>query len=145
MTSTFSDTQLTNNFSTTSFFTVTTIDNFSYTLTSNDLFKSEYLYSLYKIGGDDCFSINIKSDIFLLVLDFMQKKQIKLHKGYSTSEIFFPRAHLEWVKEKDSEQILELCNACNYLEYAYLMELCCKALADELMGLKDEEVETFCL
>lgn len=66
------------------------------------------------------------------VADFMERDRHVLKKGYNPLEIHFSSETLEYFDEMDTQEVLSMCNAANYLEYPYLLEICCKILAIRL-------------
>ncbi|KAI5171446.1 S-phase kinase-associated protein 1 [Pancytospora epiphaga] len=103
--------------------------------------KSNLLRNLIDTVGV-CGPIPLLVDYITLkkVHSFMIEDNHVLPKDYNPLEIFFSNENLLFFEGMSSEEILNLCNAANYLEYPFLLELCCKRIANELADNSKSEL-----
>ena len=74
----------------------------------------------------------IDSDTLRRVAAFMEVDNHMLKPGYNPLEIYFSNEILLFFDGLSADDMLKLCNAANYLEYFFLLELCCKLISNEL-------------
>ncbi|KAI5154679.1 hypothetical protein ENBRE01_3440, partial [Enteropsectra breve] len=63
-----------------------------------------------------------------------------LDKDYNPLEIHFPYEMIMHFEDLSASQLLGVCNAANYLNYPYLLELCCKIIANEISDNPNSEL-----
>lgn len=99
-------------------------------------FKSYLLRSIKecpnKIGIDDPVEVLVDKSTMSAIYSFMQQDNHILKKDYNPLEIHFSSEMLHYFDHFCIDEILSICNGANYLEYPFLLELCCKVLANEL-------------
>lgn len=72
------------------------------------------------------------SEVFKIVHTFMTIDNHVLEEGYNPLEIYFSTEMLSFFDDMSSEMLLDVCNAANYLEYSFLLEITCKVIAGRL-------------
>lgn len=87
--------------------------------------------------------IPIKSDILLLVLKFMEIDTTTLANNYNPLDIKFKTSDYNFFQGCSNNDLIELCNASNYLNYPYLLELTCKILANKMQYKTTAELREF--
>lgn len=60
---------------------------------------------------------------------FMGRDNHVLKRDYNPLEIHFSNETLSYFDATPTQEIIKICNGANYLEYPYLLEVCCKILA----------------
>lgn len=119
-------------------FTVKTSDGHIMELEEHFAFKSYLLRNIKdcpnKAGASDPVKILIDKSTMSTIYSFMQKDNHILKKDYNPLEIHFSSEMLHHFDHCSADEILSICNGANYLEYPFLLELCCKILANELAG-----------
>lgn len=112
---------------------VKTTDNKIIELNKTIAFKSCLFSNLESIKTDDePIPILIDSKTMLSIYEFMKNDNHVLKKDYNPLEIYFSNETLSCFDGKQDQEIINICNGANYLEYPYLLELCCKILAMRL-------------
>lgn len=82
--------------------------------------------------------ILVSKQTMLRIYEFMQKDNHILKKDFNPLEIHFSYEFLHYFDNCSPEELLDVCNGANYLEYPFLLELCCKILANEISeGVND--------
>lgn len=76
--------------------------------------------------------ILVDSETMTSVYSFMTHDNHILQQDYNPLEIYFSNENLTFFDDLSSDKMLKVCNAANYLEYCFLLELCCKIIANEL-------------
>ena len=89
---------------------------------------------MLEISHEKTITINLTSKIFKKIYEFLityDKVNLKvdLNDEYNPLELYFSKDDLAYLEKFSIDNIIELINACNYLEYSYLLELSCKKLA----------------
>lgn len=74
----------------------------------------------------------IDSKTLSVVYSFMIRDSHILKRDYNPLEIHFSSETLSYFEDASTEEIINICNAASYLEYPYLLEVCCKILAMRL-------------
>ncbi|KAI4291005.1 S-phase kinase-associated protein 1 [Pancytospora philotis] len=93
-------------------------------------------------GASDSGVIPLQVDAHTLrtIHSFMALDNSSLKRNYNYLEIFFANEHFEFFEGRPAEEVLRICNAANYLEYLFLLELCCKIIASELADTSKTEL-----
>lgn len=117
-------------------FTVKTMDGHVMELEEHFAFKS-YLFRSIKecpnrTGIHDPVEILVDKRTMSEIYSFMQRDNHIIKKDYNPLEIHFSSEMLHYFDQFSIDEILDVCNGANYLEYPFLLELCCKVLANEL-------------
>lgn len=114
-------------------FKISTLDGHLVELEEQYSSKSNLLQNLMEYSNiDSPVKLLIDRKTLLLVYNFMQKDMHVLKKGYNPLEIHFSYEMLHFFDSCTPQELLDVCNSANYLEYPFLLELCCKILANEL-------------
>lgn len=87
--------------------------------------------------------LQISSSIFDIVYRYMKIDTSQLSDGYNPLEIRFRQIDFNFFMEYDNRTVLEVCNAANYLEYPYLLELCCKIISGRMKHKSARELQEF--
>jgi S-phase kinase-associated protein 1 len=87
--------------------------------------------------------LRISSQIFDIINRFMKIDTTYLSQNFNPLEIRFRQCDVNFFIDYDSKTLLDICNAANYLEYAYLLELCCKIIAGKLKYKSSRELREF--
>ncbi|KAH9411828.1 hypothetical protein HK407_03g05800 [Ordospora pajunii] len=87
--------------------------------------------------------IQLSSQVFKTIHGYMQLDTSHLSEKYSPLEIRFKQHDLDFFKNYDDEHLLGICNGANYLDYPYLLELCCKLIAERIKHKTTEELRRF--
>lgn len=82
--------------------------------------------------GGEMIVLQVDSEIMKIIHRFMKIDNYNLTPGYNCLEIYFSNEHLSFFEGMSHATILKICNAANYLEYLFLLELCCKVIANTL-------------
>lgn len=85
----------------------------------------------------------VSSAVFEIVHKFMKIDTSLLCDGYNPLEIKFRQTDFNFFMEHDNKTLLEVCNAANYLEYPYLLELCCKIISGKMKYKNARELREF--
>lgn len=84
--------------------------------------------------------INVELKTMDLVYYFMMTDKHELRENYSPLEIYFPKEYFQFFDGISAENIIKTSNAANYLEYNFLLELCCKIISNELASNAKSEL-----
>lgn len=87
---------------------------------------------LETVGCSEPVDILVDSETLLQIRAFMACDNHVLRKDYNPLEIYFSQENLTFFDGLSPEQVIGICNAANYLEYLFLLELCCKLIANDL-------------
>lgn len=95
--------------------------------------KSVLLRNIMETTGiAGCIPLLVDAETAAQVRAFMETDNHVLEKDYNPLEIYFSSENLSFFDGLSAERLLKVCNAANYLEYPFLLELCCKLIANEL-------------
>ncbi|ELA41813.1 uncharacterized protein VICG_01165 [Vittaforma corneae ATCC 50505] len=95
--------------------------------------KSYLLSSLATIQSvEEPIDILVDSKTMRIIYDFMIRDNHALKREYNSLEIHFSNETLSYFDSKSTSEVISICNGANYLEYPYLLEVCCKILAIRL-------------
>lgn len=112
---------------------IKTTDDFVMELSDTIVEKSFLFKNISSIPStEDALEILIDSTTLDEIIGFAEKDKRMLKKNYNPLEIHFSIDMLDYFEKKSTRDILKICNAANYLEYPYLLELCCKLLATKI-------------
>lgn len=116
------------------FITIITSDTKKFYLNKIQCTKIKLFKNLLEISHEKTITINLTSKIFKKIYEFLityDKVNLKvdLNDEYNPLELYFSKDDLAYLEKFSIDNIIELINACNYLEYSYLLELSCKKLA----------------
>ena len=116
------------------FITIITSDTKKFYLNKTQCTKIKLFKNLLEISHEKTITINLTSKIFKKIYEFLityDKVNLKvdLNDEYNPLELYFSKDDLAYLEKFYIDNIIELINACNYLEYSYLLELSCKKLA----------------
>ena len=116
------------------FITIITNDTKKFYLNKTQCTKIKLFKNLLEISHEKTITINLTSKIFKKIYEFLityDKVNLKvdLNDEYNPLELYFSKDDLAYLEKFSIDNIIELINACNYLEYSYLLELSCKKLA----------------
>lgn len=96
-------------------------------------FKSHLLNNLTTIQpAEEPVDILVDSRTMDFIYEFMVKDSHVLKREYNSLEIHFSSETLSYFDNKPTSEVIGICNGANYLEYPYLLEVCCKILATRL-------------
>lgn len=114
--------------------TIITNDAKKFYLNKTQCIKIKLFKNLLEIFYEKIIIINLTSNIFKKIYEFLimyDKVDLKvdLNNEYNPLELYFSKDDLSYLDKFSIDDIIELINACNYLEYSYLLELSCKKLA----------------
>lgn len=84
--------------------------------------------------------LEIASPVFEIIRRYMEVDVSKLAESYNPLEIRFRQSDFDFLEEYDDKTLLDICNGANYLEYPYLLELCCKAISEKMKHRSAEEL-----
>lgn len=87
--------------------------------------------------------LRISSSVFDMVYRYMKIDTSQLCDGYNPLEIKFKQTDFNFFMEYDSKMLLDVCNAANFLEYPYLLELCCKIISGKMKYKSAKELRDF--
>lgn len=87
--------------------------------------------------------LQISSSTFDIIYKYMKIDTSRLSDGYNPLEIKFKQTDFNFFMEYDNRTLLDMCNAANYLEYPYLLELCCKIISGKMKYKSAEELREF--
>lgn len=102
------------------------------TITVEDVyaFKSIFLANISEFPPiSEPVQILIDSNTMNEIYEFMKKDKHVLEKNFNPLEINFSVDFLGCFDHLNLQELLNVCNGANYLEYPFLLELCCKQLA----------------
>lgn len=122
---------------------VKTFDGIVMEVNSRQVEKAYLLSNLKTLpASEEPIDILVSSSVLQIIDDFMHRDKHVLKRKYNPLEIHFSAETLEYFDNKSTQDVLAICNAANYLEYPYLLEVCCKVLATRLnqnsMKVKNE-------
>lgn len=110
-----------------------TSDGVVFTLEEEHAYKCVFLKNILeateRMGPIE---ILVDSETIMKIYSFMKTDHHVLKKNYNPLEIYFSSENLMFFEGLPADKLLKVCNAANYLEYYFLLELCCKIIADEL-------------
>lgn len=107
-----------------------TTDKKDFFIDKEHAFKSIFLRNIFEIEPcSDPVEVLIDSKTMKEIHEFMKKDKHVLEKDFNPLEINFSYEFLECFDHLSMPELLCVCNAANYLEYPFLLELCCKQLA----------------
>lgn len=107
-----------------------TTDRIEFHIDKEQAFKSFFLRNIYDIQPcDDPVEVLIDSKTMREIVEFMKKDKHVLERDFNPLEINFSFEFLECFDHLNTPELLNVCNGANYLEYPFLLELCCKQLA----------------
>lgn len=93
-------------------------------------FKSLFLANISEFPPiDGNVKILIDSKAMNEIYGFMKKDKHVLERDFNPLEISFSAEFLACFDHLSLAGLLDVCNGANYLEYPFLLELCCKQLA----------------
>lgn len=124
--------------------TLITTDGKKLEMKEEHAFKSILLDNIFTTFNN-IYNLEILLDFETLsfIYNFMQHDFHNLKKDYNFLEIHFSSEMLHYFDNVDNDKLLKICNAANYLNYPYLLELCCKIIANKLTELPDSNLEEF--
>lgn len=112
---------------------IKTSDNVVMELDDIIIAKSKLFENLsYMPQVENPLDVLVDSKILEEIVDFAKKDKHELNRNYNPLEIHFSIEMLDYFEKRPVQEILKICNAANYLEYPYLLELCCKLLATKI-------------
>lgn len=112
---------------------IRTTDGDIFDLEDRYAIKSHLLSSLATVpSADGPADILVDSVTMRVIYDFMTRDSHILKRDYNPLEIHFSADTLAYFDGKTTQELLAICNGANYLEYPYLLEVCCKLLAVKL-------------
>jgi len=82
----------------------------------------------------------VSSKDLFQVLEFAKIDHCKLEIGYNPLEVYFSPEILAFFDFASTEEVLSVCNAANYLNYPFLLELSSKILATRLEKCPEAEL-----
>ncbi|ADM11165.1 ubiquitin ligase Skp1-like protein [Encephalitozoon intestinalis ATCC 50506] len=88
-------------------------------------------------------SLKVSSSTFEIIQKYMEIDTSQLSEDYNPLEIRFKPSDLNFFMEYDNKKLLDVCNGANYLEYPYLLELCCKIISDKMKYKNTKELAEF--
>lgn len=113
-------------------------------LTEKEIIKCKLLYEIKtNTVIVEPVPINIDSKYLDFIKKFIKIDNVELKKGYEPLEIYFYNEHLNMIEDLDENFLIELCSAANYLYYSYLLELCCRVIAQKLRYKSLDEVKEY--
>lgn len=118
-----------------------TSDSFIIEIEKEIAVKSELLNRVLKYTTViEPIPINVNFKIMQIIHYFMLTDKHLLKENYNPLEIYFSNDNLSFFEELSSEILLDTCNASNYLEYYFLLELCCKIIANKLQENPESDI-----
>ncbi|EJW01674.1 hypothetical protein EDEG_00391 [Edhazardia aedis USNM 41457] len=104
--------------------TIKTIDNVYYTLNKKQIEFSAFLENISQLSKIvEPIELIICSKEMQKIIEFIYLDPIKLKEGYLSCELKFRECDLLFINKISPDDLIELCNAANYLEAYYLLEL----------------------
>lgn len=82
----------------------------------------------------------IKEEVLNQICAFTAIDKHVLEPDYDPLEIYFSAEMLDFFREMDNEMLLDVCNAANYLDYPFLLEITCKVIAGRLSNSTRSEL-----
>ncbi|KAF9762593.1 E3 ubiquitin ligase complex SCF subunit sconC [Nosema granulosis] len=123
---------------------IKTLDGLEMALKGDFLSKSLLFESLLALPQTlDPVDIPINAEVLKICLKFMEIDSASLPPNYNPLDIKFKTSDLNFFSGCTNNVLIELCNASNYLNYPYLMELICKILANKMQYKSTEELREF--
>ncbi|ORD93382.1 hypothetical protein ECANGB1_2411 [Enterospora canceri] len=113
---------------------IITRDGKEYELRRNHVNKIKYIKNLSELYKTDTFGIELDSAVFQKVYEFLVTQDkvdldVDIDHSYDIRELYFSPEDIGWFRNYHLQDVIDLSNAANYLEYVYLLELCCKKLS----------------
>lgn len=123
---------------------IRTIDDSLCELDEKYAFKSQLLKNLNNLPSNEpVIHLSMTSKTLNIVSEFMKIDNHVLKQDYNPLEIHFSEQMLQFLEGYGYDEILDICNAANYLDYPFLLELSCKTLANILSNIPKLKVGTF--
>ena len=112
---------------------VKTLDDIIFTFDNKYLSKSKLLESIcsHTILLEPV-PLLINHDVLDIIYKFMKIDTCTLSTEYSAYDLKFKQSDLDFFRSYDCNKLIDLSNACSYLEYYYCLEVCCKLIAGKL-------------
>ncbi|AFM97917.1 SCF ubiquitin ligase Skp1-like protein [Encephalitozoon hellem ATCC 50504] len=88
-------------------------------------------------------TLQVSSPVFEIIRKYMEIDTSQLSEDYNPLEIRFKQSDFNFFVEYDNRTLLDICNGANYLEYPYLLELCCKIISEKMKHKNTRELAEF--
>ncbi|KAG5859288.1 hypothetical protein KMI_07g11280 [Encephalitozoon hellem] len=88
-------------------------------------------------------ALQVSSPVFEIIRKYMEIDTSQLSEDYNPLEIRFKQSDFNFFVEYDNRTLLDICNGANYLEYPYLLELCCKIISEKMKHKNTRELAEF--
>ncbi|EOB12665.1 hypothetical protein NBO_386g0022 [Nosema bombycis CQ1] len=119
---------------------IKTIDGVEKHLEGAHLSKSLLFKHLSLLKSHNPLDILVSSEILDQIIRFMEIDTNVLSAQYTPLDIKFKTCDFDFFSDCTNNTLVELCNASNYLNYPYLLELTCKILANRMQYRPTEEL-----
>ncbi|CAD26176.1 hypothetical protein [Encephalitozoon cuniculi GB-M1] len=123
---------------------IETIDGHIFRLEENEAYKSILIRNV--CTSTACrypIALRVRSSIFMIIQKYMKVDTSQLSEDYNPLEIRFKPSDFSFFMEYDNKTLLDICNGANYLEYPYLLELCCKIISEKMKSKSTRELAEF--
>lgn len=121
---------------------IKTCDGFNFEMEKKYAYRSQLLKNLENFEETSPVSLLITKKTLEIIYEFMKVDRHVLKKDYNPLEIHFSMEMLDYFDTYEMVEIIEICNGANYLEYPFLLELCCKIIAGNLSALPIDEISS---
>ncbi|EQB60115.1 ubiquitin ligase skp1-like protein [Vairimorpha apis BRL 01] len=110
-----------------------TIDGYILDIDLKHIHKSALLNNIYtSTTVEEPISLIVLYENFKIIYKFMEIDTNFISHDCNPIDIKFKQSDIEFFKDYDYNKLIELSNTCNYLEYRFCLEVCCKLLAEKI-------------